>query len=592
MPRSSTYPDEIVDIPKNISVNQKGYVYYNSDTFWTRSKDSGHSYANHRKICIGKVLIPGSDWTKNPKMHPNQNYYRLFDTDKLPDAPVLADSVSVGLIAAVAQLSLVSGLTDSLVHTFGQEDTSLILDLAMYMLAQETAVFQHFPHWGRSHALFSETIRSDSYISTFEHENVTIPKINSFKDDWARKAFGDGKLFFCYDSTNVNSQAEGVFLVEKGHAKDDPSLCQVNTDYVVRQSDGLPVTFTAFPGSINDMAEASEMIGFFQKLLNDGTQKEIHPDITLVSDRGYISEDNVALMDDAGVGFLLMLRRNMGITDKLLEEHSSEIRSSVNYLTDLDQYARTFSAPLFEGDWKERYFHIIWDPVLEGKHRRALFNEVANTEKRILKLIERKTCISEDEISRYSRWFIIKKREEGTLEVKKKGRGKGMKKVSSFIITSVERNTAAIDKDLQKCGYYILVTSDKMTAPEAIKAYSKRDCVEKVFLALKSFLGMNKIGVQTDEAIHAKSLIWFVASILHSLLFIKTQNLRAMDRKTYTVPAIIDQLEEITGDKNLSSGKYERRYKPNRKQSSILYNLDISTEEIDDQISKLKKVKN
>ncbi len=29
MPRSSTYQDEIVDIPKNISVNQKGYVYYN-----------------------------------------------------------------------------------------------------------------------------------------------------------------------------------------------------------------------------------------------------------------------------------------------------------------------------------------------------------------------------------------------------------------------------------------------------------------------------------------------------------------------------------------------------------------------------------
>ena len=171
----------------------------------------------------------------------------------------------------------------------------------------------------------------------------------------------------------------------------------------------------------------------------------------------------------------------------------------------------------------------------------------------------------------------------------------GLDDLGRYTTTNIEdevENTAAIDKDLQKCGYYILVTSDKMTAPEAIKAYSKRDCVEKVFLALKSFLGMNKIGVQTDEAIHAKSLIWFVASILHSLLFIKTQNLRAMDRKTYTVPAIIDQLEEITGDKNLSSGKYERRYKPNRKQSSILYNLDISTEEIDDQISKLKKVKN
>ena len=98
---------------------------------------------------------------------------------------------------------------------------------------------------------------------------------------------------------------------------------------------------------------------------------------------------------------------------------------------------------------------------------------------------------------------------------------------------------------------------------------------------------MDKIGVQTDEALHAKSLIWFVASILHSLIFTKTLQLRGIDRKTYTVPSIIDQLEEITGDKNMSSKKYERRYKPNRKQSSILFALDIPVEEIDERISKL-----
>ena len=587
MPRSSAYAKEIVDIPRNVSVNQKGYIYYNTATFWMESKDSSHKYADHTKVCIGKLLVPGSDWTNDPRMHPNQNYYRLFDTDKLPTAPELADSLSVGLISSLAQLALDSGLSDCLVQTFGPESTSLILDLAMYMLAQESAVFQHFPHWARSHALFSESIRSDSYISTFERENVTIPKINEFKQSWAKKAIGDGKLFFCYDSTNVNSQAEGVFLVEKGHAKDDPTLYQVNTDYVVRQSDGLPVTFTSFPGSINDIAEASEMIGFFQKLLHDDQSEEVYPDITMVSDRGYISEENVSLMDEAGVGFLLMLRRNMGITDSLLEKHSVEIRSSANYLAGLDQYAKTFSAPLFEGDETERYFHIIWDPVLEGKHRRALFNEVANTENRLGRLMERKTCISEEEVRRYSRWFSLKTQEAGTLKIKKRGRGKGMKNIPSYIIVSIEKNTAAIDRDLQKCGFYILVTSADMSAHEAMTAYSKRDCIEKVFMALKSFLGMNKIGVQTDEGIHAKSLIWFVASILHSLIFTKTYDLRLIDRKTYTVPSIIDQLEEIVGDKNLVTKKYERRYKPNRKQSGILHALAVSIEEIDERISKL-----
>ena len=583
MPRLSAYAEEIVDIPTNVSVNKKGYVYYNADTYWTDSKDMSHKYAGHTKVCIGKILIPGSDWAGDPRMHPNSNYYRLFDVEKLPVMPERADSISVGVITAVTELSASYGLTEVLVDSFGEDDACLVLDLAMYMLIQESAVFQHFPHWARSHALFSETIRSDSYISVFERENLTISKINLFKTLWARKTLNDGKVFFCYDSTNSNSQAEGVFLVEKGHAKDDPSLCQVNTDYVVRQSDGLPVTFTVFPGSINDMAEASEMIAFFEKLLGDGKA----PEITLVSDRGYISEENVFLMDGAGVGFLLMLRRNMGITDAMLEVHAPEVKSSANYVEDRDQYASTFEAPLFDRDTKIRYFHIVWDPVLESRHRRSLYAEVANAQERIRKLIERKTLISEEEAKRYGRWFSLDIQETGTLQVRKKGRGKGTKTIPAFIIRSADKNTVAIDHDLQKCGYYVLVTSAKMTAREALYAYSKRDCVEKVFMALKSFLGMNKLGTQTDEGIHAKSLIWFVAAILHSLLFIHTEQLRFSDRKTYTVPSVIDLLEEIAADKNLTTLKYERRYKPNKKQSSIIHALSMSVADIDERISNL-----
>ena len=123
-----------------------------------------------------------------------------------------------------------------------------------------------------------------------------------------------------------------VFLVEKGHAKDDPTLCQVNMDYVVRQGDGLPVTFTTFPGSINDMAEASEMLRFFKDLLDGTDKQDVRPDITMICDRGYISEENVNTLDDGGMQFLLMLRANMGITDELLSEYASKTKSSANYL--------------------------------------------------------------------------------------------------------------------------------------------------------------------------------------------------------------------------------------------------------------------
>ena len=106
-------------------------------------------------------------------------------------------------------------------------------------------------------------------------------------------------------------------------------------------------------------------------------------------------------------------------------------------------------------------------------------------------------------------------------------------------------------------------------------------------MALKSFLGMDKIGVDSDDSIHAKSLIWFIAAILHSLIFSKTTALRVNDRKSFTVPSIIDLLEEITADKNLATGKYERRYKLIKKQNSILNALQISAEDIDSCIENL-----
>ncbi|MCR5294037.1 MAG: hypothetical protein K6E30_02525 [Lachnospiraceae bacterium] len=57
-----------------------------------------------------EIEDPGSDWTGGPRMHPNGNYYKLFDIQKLPAAPERADSISVGVITAVARLSVDSGL--------------------------------------------------------------------------------------------------------------------------------------------------------------------------------------------------------------------------------------------------------------------------------------------------------------------------------------------------------------------------------------------------------------------------------------------------------------------------------------------------
>lgn len=126
---------------------------------------------------------------------------------------------------------------------------------------------------GQEHALFSESIRDDSYLGKFLRSSLTIPKIKSFKKAWAKENIGNGKVYLCYDSTNVNSQAEGVFIVQKGFAKDDKSLPQVNSDYVIRQADGLPLTYMHSPGSVADIAQAQEMIKFFDGITDKDGKK-------------------------------------------------------------------------------------------------------------------------------------------------------------------------------------------------------------------------------------------------------------------------------------------------------------------------------
>lgn len=570
--------DNIYIMPTGSNVVKSGAVYMNSTSYRVEPKDGRKPYTSHKKICIGVVYVDAHGKRTN-KMYANANYYRMFLAEKLPDPPAMADSLSVGPRLLTETIGKAYGLVNLLTDVFGEEDTCLIMDLASYMLVEEKAVFQHFPAWARRHALYSECIRSDSYISMFLGERLTHSKIDLFKVKWARRHIGSGKLYFCYDSTNTNSRAEGVYLVQKGHAKDDPSVPQVNSDYVVRQEDGLPFSFMEFPGSVTDIAQAPTMISFLK-----GICEGMDVNITLVCDRGYISEDNVRLMDECGMGFLLMLKSNMSDHSAILDEYADRVKNRFeNYISESDEFGMTVERQLF-GKGPARFFHILWSQTLELAHRAKLIKSIETKRKELLKAIERKKRYTDKELDSMPDWFILTVKESEAVNVKVRG---GEKKAKAYIITDIEEDLDGIAKEMGRCGFYLLVTSEKMTAGEARKAYSKRDCVEKVFRALKSSLGMDEIGVSSDENLHGKTLLWFVAAILHSALFSMTSSLRVNDKKNFSVPAQIDRIDAITADRNLSTEKYKRRYKLDKKQNDILNACGASLPRLDEIIDAL-----
>ena len=593
MGKISRTPENVFTCPAGSFIQNKKYVYVNiSNRYVPKSEKKKATdtpgYTGHDSVCIGVLKEPekGKDCHE---LYANDTYRHMYLPKELPEPPLFADSLSVGLHEWINVVMDQSGLLEDLVSVFKAEDTQLILDLAEYMLSQESAVMQHFPAWARNHVIFSGDIFNDTYLGQFLKSSLTISKIKQFRELWAKRNLQDGPVMLCYDSTNVNSQAKGVFIVQRGHAKDDPGLDQVNTDYVVRQSDGLPLTYLHSPGSVNDIAQAKEMLKFIDQIkqLSDKTVT-----VCMVCDRGYISENNLRNMDGSDIDYLLMLRSNLDIYKELVDAAISTLKSYRNELETGDsdeKYGITAECVLYKNG-PTCSAHVIWSAELYRSGRSQIKERINKEREKLDSFLAQSEGKSFEE--KELKWippYFKQKLEDGEpkkVEKRKRGRGTGTitVEIKTVRLLGYEDDEELINLEYQKAGVFVLISRKTMTAQEALDIYAKRDCVEKVFQALKSHLGMDKIGVTTEEAMHGKGLIWFVASILHALLFNGTEILRASDRKRFTVPAMIDQLEAVKADKNLRTMKYERRYKLTKQQKQILGCWAIDEEYIDEKI--------
>ena len=111
-----------------------------------------------------------------------------------------------------------------------------------------------------------------------------------------------------------------------------------------------------------------------------------------------------------------------------------------------------------------------------------------------------------------------------------------------------EENTSAIELELSLAGYFAIVSTDKMTAREALDKYKSRDASEKLFRADKSYLGNNSMRVCSDEALASKIFIQFIALILRCRLYTELKECceKMAKRPNYmTVPAALKELEKI-----------------------------------------------
>ena len=509
-----------------------------------------------KRIAIGKLNDEG-------KLIPNKNYYSIYgETVELLDQSDRSDYLSVGPQMITEVISRKVQLYDLLESIF-EGDCNKILDIASYMIMQETNAMQYFEDYGYGHSLLNKDNFTDNTIGRM-FDSLKAKDIDLFIKSWV-KIHKKNDMYVSYDSTNMNCVAGNLELAEYGHAKDNPELPQVNVSLGYDQTDNVPLMYEIYPGSIIDNTECGKMV--------DRAKYYGCENIGFILDRGYFSIENIKYFEKNGYDYILMTKGNSKFVQESVEECIASLKNGTgHYIEEHELYGMTIEKKLFEEN-KKQYVHVYYNGIEAEKEKIAIHNRLNKMDKALKEKVDAKLQRKED-VKSYENLYRIKFDDHG-------------------YFLSYQRKDNKIKELLDKAGCFVIVTSKKMGAEEALSIYRDRDAVEKVFRMEKSYLGFDVFRVHSEEKLESKMFVSFVALIIRNEIYQRLKPLYKKNKKEYTVPKALQQCERL-GITKLSDEKYHQRYLLTKKQKDILSALGIQDKQykeyckkIEDQMNKI-----
>lgn len=473
-------------------------------------------YAVPLRTIVGKVSPSDAS-----QMFPNEKFQVYFPDAKIPDELPFAYRsccLKIGSCVIITKVLDEYKLVPMLRKRFG-DDTGLILDLVSYLIVDEENAGQYYPDFAFTHPLYSEkmTIYSDSKVSRLL-KSITKDQCIGFLDDWNQNRNHRDRIYISYDATNKNCEAGDIDIVEFGKAKDDKGLPIFNLSIAMDKSNQVPLFYEEYPGSVADVSQLTFMV--------DKVMEYNYKKIGFILDRGYFSKENIQYIDENDYTFIIMCKGCKALVSSLvLEKQGTFETKRESAIRAYRVYGTTAAAKLYEDDTKERYFHIFYNPSRQAAEREHLEQRIEKFRQFLDKHIGKEAKFGKT----YQEYFH--------LHYDRKGHFQG-----------ADERTDVIERQLQLCGYFCIITSEKMTATQALVQYKGRDISEKLFRSDKTFIGSQSERVCSSESMSSKIFLEFIALIVRNRIYnlLKEQMIRLETRQKYmTVPVAIRELEKI-----------------------------------------------
>ena len=359
------------------------------------------------------------------------------------------------------------------------------------------------------------------------------------------------------------SQAGDVNIVETGHSKTGIPDTIFNEAIAYDRTNRKPLFYESYPGSITDVVQLQMMI---EKAKSFG-----YKNAGFILDRGYFSEANIHYMDANNYSFIIMLKGMKPLVKEIVLKSKGTFEESWEHvILEYDVNGTTVESPLFQSDEINRYIHIYYSSSKAASEKIEFTHKLSEMENEMKKYLGTNKTFSDTYEDYYDLvyWHQEEEDQKFTAGVPKK---------------------EIIEEEMKLMGYFCIVTSEKMSAKEALLLYKSRDDSEKLFRGDKSYLGERAERVYTEESYRSKILIEFVALIIRSKIYVDLLEQMKAEGKKYnymTVPAAIRELEKIEMIK-YGTGDYQLDHALTKTQKTILKSFGIDQRKMLEKIHSL-----
>ena len=551
----------------------KGVTYINYE--YDRVYKPDKKYNIPKRTTIGKKC--DDDTTM---MYPNPNFLTYFPDAELPvdeGRDNRSSCLRVGTFMVIEKI-LMESMLDKIVSSIYNDDrgTGLFLDLASYYLTTENNAGQYYPDYAYNHPLFTPNykIYSDSTVSEFIGQ-ISVDDSVEFQNEWNAIKKNKDKIYISYDSTNKNCQAGDIELVEYGHAKEDKGLPIFNYSVAYDCNNREPLFYEDYPGSIVDVSQLQCML--------DKAKAYGYKNAGFILDRGYFSRENIKYMDKCGYDFVIMVKGMKTLVREAIMEVKGTFEDKRKYaIRRFGVNGTTVEKKVFPSDESNRYLHIYYSYSKAAAEKEQLEMKLDKLAAYFKKLEGQPVVLDKS----YEKYFSLEYYHGG--------------KEDQCFVCAIEKSSV-IEEELRLCGYFCIITSEKMKAQEALELYKSRDVSEKLFKADKTFLGNRSMRVYTGDALEGKMLVAFVTLIIRNRMYtkLKDEEEKLLSKPNFmNVPAAIRELEKIEMIRQ-ADGIYRLDHALTANQKTILKAFDIDanyvkrkTKQISDDLNpKMLKVK-